>query len=86
MRKYFDLLDKHGHTDHGKMMGFVFFWTIVTFKAFGVSFSLGELMILGSMIYGARMFMAFLRSRTVTSAESILLDGIRKPTHNDLAD
>ena len=77
-----DLVDDKGYPDHGKMLGVIFFVTVVVLKVTGISFSLGELIVLGSAIFGGRAWMAFLKSRTVTSMESVLVD-LRPPRDAD---
>lgn len=80
-----DMVDSKGEPDHGKIMGFVFFCVVVTLKVLGISFTLGELIVLASCIFGARVFIALLKSRTVTSTESIILSEIRRPSPYDEA-
>jgi hypothetical protein len=65
-----DCVDDHGKVDHGKAIGVVFVLAVLIEKAWGVVFSVGELIVLASAIFGARMFMAFLKSKAATSTES----------------
>jgi len=64
----FDLRDEHGEPDHGKITGFVMAWAILIALLWtgGRIPSLGHTITLLAAAMGSRVFIAFLRSRTVT--------------------
>jgi hypothetical protein len=67
-----DLIDKDGRPDHGKVMGLVIFAVLVTLMALRViPANTGTVIVLTAAGFGGVMFRTFLRSRTVTSAETV---------------
>lgn len=73
----FDLIDNAGQPDHGKLAGFVAFWTFIALIVVGKLPSVGHTIVLFSAAFGPRMFIAFLKNRTVTATEST----VRTITH-----
>lgn len=67
-----DLYNDKGQIDHGKCMGFVafsvFVWLALKDRLPPVGLSIAMM----ACVFGQRPFMAFLRSRTVTSHEEVL--------------
>lgn len=71
----FDLLDDEGKPDHGKSVGFFAFIVLVTLMAVRIlPASVGVVMVLIAAIFGQRVFVALIRSRAVTSAETVITD------------
>lgn len=65
----FDLRDAGGEVDHGKAAGFLAFWAFIVLIAVGkVVATLGVVITLCASMFGSRVFVAFLRSRSVTVA------------------
>lgn len=66
-----DLLDREGQHDHGKIIGLLFASAILVTLALtdGRVPSVGHTIALLAAAFGPRIFIAFLRSRTVTSQE-----------------
>ena len=65
----FDLIDPRGKPDHGKVMGWIGFWTFIVLILIDKLPSLGHTIALLAAVYGSRVFVAFLRSRAVTAHE-----------------
>ncbi len=63
----FDLVDSKGDPDHGKVMGFLAFWAFVALAIAQRLPSVGHTLIMFSGIYGARTFIAFLKTKSVTA-------------------
>lgn len=68
-----DLKDDEGKPDHGKSVGLLAFLCFVALIAVGIiPPSIGIVIVLIAAIFGQRVFIAFLRSRTVTSNEQVV--------------
>lgn len=61
--KRLDLNDNKGEPDHGKVMGFLYYLMFMGFKAFGVLLTPFELVVSAAVMYGPRMFIAFLKHK-----------------------
>ena len=68
-----DLVDRQGEHDHGKIIGLLFAGAILGILVWtdGRVPSLGHTIALLAAAFGSRVFIAFLRSRTVTSQETV---------------
>lgn len=71
--KAMDLQDVWGRPDHGKIAGWVMAWAILICLLYtgGEIPSLGHTIALLAAAQGARVFIAFLKSRTVTAQETV---------------
>lgn len=66
----FDLVDPKGNPDHGKLAGYTAFWVFVALIWLGREPSLGLAITLIAAAFGPRMFVAFLKSKSVTASEA----------------
>ena len=67
-----DLTDaRTGKVDHGKILPAILLFAAITAQFTGVPFAIGALIVLGSLAYGYGAWRAFLKSRVVTSKESV---------------
>lgn len=58
----FDLFGSGGRVDHGKVMGFLFFVSVIACKICSISYTPTELIVLSVNIYGGRMVLAAIKS------------------------
>ena len=68
----FDLVDNAGQVDHGKAAGFLAFWVFVWLVVVDRLPPLGHTIVMFSAMFGSRVFIAFLKSRTVTATETVV--------------
>lgn len=66
-----DLVDDHGHADHGKSLTTVVIVWVLVLMTVGRTPAIGIVIVLLAASFGARIFIAFLHSRVVTSAEAL---------------
>jgi hypothetical protein len=66
-----DLTDSKGSVDHGKAIGLLAFSVFVALIVWGRLPPLGHTIALLSAVFGSRVFIGFLKSRTVSVTESI---------------
>jgi len=69
-----DWIDSREQPDHGKVQVDLVIWTALAFHYVGKPLSLGAMMILISASFGSRIWLAFLKSRVVTSVETVKRD------------
>ena len=66
-----DWLDDQDRSDHGKVQVDFVLWVALVLHYNGVGLSIGQLIVFLSAAFGARMWLAMLKSRTITSRENI---------------
>lgn len=84
----FDLVDKNGEPDHGKIMGFCAFVVFVAANfGYAILPSATLCIIFLAAMFGPRMFYKFLERSSVNASESkVIFEDLRKPSANDSAD
>lgn len=70
--KELDLVDDKGNPDHGKALTTIVILWVLILVTIGRTPVVGLVVTLLAAAFGARVFIAFLRSKTVTSTEQVV--------------
>lgn len=66
-----DLVDKDGKPDHGKILPAILLFSAIVLQFIDKQYTAAVLITLGSLSYGYGMWRSFLKSKAVTSVESL---------------